>query len=485
MLTFNAIDVETANADRASICQIGIVHVAEGEIVDQWKTLVNPEDWFDAMNVSIHGIDEADVEHSPTMPQIRNELRRRLRGSILVSHTSFDRTAFERAMRKYDLEQLQVRWLDSAKVVRRAWPDSYATRGYGLASVAHDLEITFEHHDALEDARAVAEIVLRACRATDSDIEDLLRRVELPISSQGLIARRTKAKALPASREPNEHGPLFEENEVCLFTGQLSIERSRAADVAAYAGCRVVNHASNRVTRLIVGKQDAIRLKGYDKSSKHRSIEKLIANGADIEICSEEDWIAVLKIAFPEEDLAQRLNELDTHMAPLKARLEERKNRRRVTHVKRRLLHSALSNLKKGWCKGAMARDENGHPVEKRSKNASSWSLDGAILSGDVSSEGDGETVSRGIMEANRAVAEVLLQLGKLTSTENDSLASVNDHKLSSQHEAVSVLKSAVQQVRLERLEVERELSQAENEHRSKGKQRGVSSTMVELFDRL
>ena len=29
MLTFNAIDVETANADRASICQIGIIQVGD------------------------------------------------------------------------------------------------------------------------------------------------------------------------------------------------------------------------------------------------------------------------------------------------------------------------------------------------------------------------------------------------------------------------------------------------------------------------
>ena len=56
MLTFNAIDVETANADRASICQIGIVHVRDGAIHDRWQTLLNPEDWFDPWNVSIHGI---------------------------------------------------------------------------------------------------------------------------------------------------------------------------------------------------------------------------------------------------------------------------------------------------------------------------------------------------------------------------------------------------------------------------------------------
>ena len=108
MLTFNSIDVETANADRASICQIGIVHVREGNIEDQWQTLMNPEDWFDPWNVSIHGIDEGEVRHSPTLPEVRAELRTRLRGSVLVSHTSFDQVAFERAMTRYNLEQLQV-----------------------------------------------------------------------------------------------------------------------------------------------------------------------------------------------------------------------------------------------------------------------------------------------------------------------------------------------------------------------------------------
>ena len=91
MLTFNSIDVETANADRASICQIGIVHVQDGQIEDQWQTLINSEDWFDPWNVSIHGIDENDVRNSPTLPKVHDELRRRLSGSVLVSHTSFDR----------------------------------------------------------------------------------------------------------------------------------------------------------------------------------------------------------------------------------------------------------------------------------------------------------------------------------------------------------------------------------------------------------
>ncbi len=209
MVTFNAIDVETANPDRASICQIGIVHVRDGVVVDRWQTLVNPEDWFDPWNVSIHGIDEKDVRKSPTLPEIREELRRRLRGSVLVSHTSFDRVAFERAMTRYDLEQLQVTWLDSARIARRAWPERYGQRGYGLQNVARDLGIAFRHHDALEDARAAAELVIQASVATEMGIEGWLRRVTQPIfactDGSGAATRRQRRRRA-VRRDPRVHG---------------------------------------------------------------------------------------------------------------------------------------------------------------------------------------------------------------------------------------------------------------------------------------
>ncbi|MDE0678917.1 MAG: exonuclease domain-containing protein [Gammaproteobacteria bacterium] len=284
MLTFNAIDVETANADRASICQIGIVHVEEGDIVDRWETLIDPEDWFDPWNVSIHGISEIDVSNSPTLPVVRNELRRRLRGSILVSHTSFDRVAFERAMDRYGLEQLQVTWLDSSRIARRAWREKFGRKGYGLKNVARELGISFRHHDALEDARASAEIVLRACREHKMDIEDWLERTTSQKSQ-----KRTVRLVL---REGNVSGLLNE--ETIVFTGKLSVLRQEAADVAASAGCRVVGGVSRKVTLLVVGTQDAHKLNGYTKSSKHRKAEELIAEGAEIQILSESDFLELV-----------------------------------------------------------------------------------------------------------------------------------------------------------------------------------------------
>ena len=175
-LTFNAIDVETANGYAASICQIGIVQVRTGLIGGTLSVLVDPEESFDAFNVRLHGIGQDAVRDCATLPDLYPRLRNLLEGTILVSHTSFDRAALDGAARKYRLAPIRTMWLDSAMVARRAWPDRYGRSGYNLANVAGDLGISFKHHDALEDARAAAEVVLHACRETGLDIDGWLER---------------------------------------------------------------------------------------------------------------------------------------------------------------------------------------------------------------------------------------------------------------------------------------------------------------------
>ena len=166
-LTFNVIDVETANSSWSSICQIGIVHVEKGMVVDEWQTLVDPEEAFAPINTTIHGISEESVRHSPTMPDIRPELQDRVKGSHLVSHSTFDPTSLKQCMEKYGFLPLEVRWIDTLLIARHVWPN---LSSHNLKSVSDHLGISFNHHNALEDARATAEIAIRACRQHRSEI---------------------------------------------------------------------------------------------------------------------------------------------------------------------------------------------------------------------------------------------------------------------------------------------------------------------------
>ena len=167
---FNAIDVETANADPSSICEIGIVHACGGSIRAEWSTLVNPGMLFNPENTDLHGIDSRAVRSAPTIPELHGSLSRLLAATVVVSHTEFDRVALDGALRRYGLPAIAVEWLDSVAVARCAWPAPRGAGGWGLAVLAARLGIEFRHHVAVEDARVAAEIVLRAREETSHDL---------------------------------------------------------------------------------------------------------------------------------------------------------------------------------------------------------------------------------------------------------------------------------------------------------------------------
>lgn len=280
MSDFTAIDVETANADLGSICQIGVVRFRNGNLVETWETLINPADYFDGINIAVHGIDEEAVRDAPQFSDIYEELKDYLNDEIVVCHTAFDRISLTRAIQRHRLVEFGCLWLDTAKVVRRAWPE-FAHRGYGLGNVANTLAIAFDHHNAKEDARAAGEILLRAITATGLTVEQWLDRVNLPLS---LTSSRTSLTSIVG--DPN--GPLA--GEVAVFTGALAIPRHQAAELAARAGCNVESSVTRSTTLLIVGDQDLRKLSGHEKSSKHRKAEKLIAKGHSIRILGESDF---------------------------------------------------------------------------------------------------------------------------------------------------------------------------------------------------
>jgi DNA polymerase-3 subunit epsilon len=284
-MDFVVIDVETANADLSSICQVGIASFRDGELADAWVSLINPEDYFSPVNISIHGIDENQVKGAPTWEETFLEVASRLQGRIVVSHTPFDRLALARACGRYGLSGCECTWLDSARVVRRAWPQ-FSKSGYGLANVAANFAIEYQAHDALEDARCAGLLLLRAIAETGLSADQWLTRVEQPIGST------QHGNAESTRRDGNPDGELF--GETIVFTGSLSIPRHEAADAAAAAGCQVEASVTKHTTMLVVGDQDLRRLAGHEMSSKHLKAEQLIAKGQHIRILGESDFMRIV-----------------------------------------------------------------------------------------------------------------------------------------------------------------------------------------------
>lgn len=285
-MKYLALDVETANSDYSSLCQIGIAEFDNGQIVNQWSSLINPEEYFDFFNIEIHGINEETVKDAPTFKEVYDELNSWLSNRVAVHHMPFDRIAITRACEKYNLESVHPIWLDSAKIARRTW-EQFAYKGFGLSNLAGFLNIEFDHHNALEDAIAAGKVVHEASNIVGLTIDEWVERVEKPLTIY-------KDGSTTIKLDGNPEGPLFSEQVV--FTGTLSLTRAEAGKLAAELGCNVTNSVTKKTTMLVVGNQDTYRLAGFDKSSKHRKAEELVKKGVKIKILSEQDFRKIVEI---------------------------------------------------------------------------------------------------------------------------------------------------------------------------------------------
>jgi len=290
-MQFAVIDVETANPDQGSICQIGVVVFEDGKEVDSWSTLVNPDTWFHWMNIDIHGIDEDDVKDSLSFLEVSSKLNRYLAESpVVVSHTIFDKNALTQAFAKINMPPPQCAWLDSARVARRTW-EQFAYEGYGLANLAAYIKFEFQHHDALEDARASGMILLAAIKESGKTIEEWLQLSFKPIMQ---IHSPDNSYLKVIKIEGNPDGDLF--GEEVVFTGKLSVIRREIAAIAAEAGCYVSPTIRKKtITMLVVGSFEPATLRGNKISSKQKKVEQLAKQGVSIRIMTEQDFLSLIR----------------------------------------------------------------------------------------------------------------------------------------------------------------------------------------------
>src|SRR5262245_23945676 len=117
-----------------SICAVGAATFEDGKLSSEWYSLVDPDDYFDPVNVSIHGIDESMVSGAPVYRDVSGTIDRLLDDVTVVTHTHFDRVAMYQTAQRWAVELPHCTWLDSARVARRTWSEC-ARSGYGLADV--------------------------------------------------------------------------------------------------------------------------------------------------------------------------------------------------------------------------------------------------------------------------------------------------------------------------------------------------------------
>lgn len=162
MKNFAAIDFETANAQRTSVCSVGVVIVRDGIITDTYYNLIRPEpDYYNYWNTQVHGITKEDTLHSPIFPDVWKQIEPLIEGLPLIAHNkSFDESCLKAVFRMYGMDYPDYDFHCTLQKSRQVFKGKLPDLQLQTVSCYCGYDLT-NHHHALADAEACAWIALK------------------------------------------------------------------------------------------------------------------------------------------------------------------------------------------------------------------------------------------------------------------------------------------------------------------------------------
>ncbi len=158
--TYVVVDVETTGGrppnDR--VTEIGAVKIRGGVVVDEWHSLINPERHIPGYITDLTGISNAMVADAPVFADVAESFATFLAGAVFVAHNvNFDHGFIGAEFRRLDM-RFRLPKLCTVSSMRKYYPGH---ESYSLGRLCQVYGIRLEnHHRALDDARAAAELLL-------------------------------------------------------------------------------------------------------------------------------------------------------------------------------------------------------------------------------------------------------------------------------------------------------------------------------------
>lgn len=176
MSRFVVFDVETPNRLNNRMSAIGIAVIEDGVIVNEYYTLIDPEQPFDYFNTRLTGISEETVFGAPAFPELWAEIVPLMSSGLLVAHNAvFDMNVLKNCLRDYNIIwKPYVRYTCTVQLGRRLYPNV----SHKLNDVCDRYGICLNHHQASSDSRACAEILLRYLQS-GADVSQYIRTCSL------------------------------------------------------------------------------------------------------------------------------------------------------------------------------------------------------------------------------------------------------------------------------------------------------------------
>ncbi len=157
MKDFAAIDFETANYQRSSVCSVGIIIVRNGEFVDSYYSLIQPEpNYYNYWCTEVHGLCRQDTEDAPLFPNVWKQIEPLIDGLPLVAHNSpFDESCLKAAFQVYQMDYPDYQFYCTCRASRQHFGNQLPNHQLHTVAAACGYDLV-NHHNALADAEACA-----------------------------------------------------------------------------------------------------------------------------------------------------------------------------------------------------------------------------------------------------------------------------------------------------------------------------------------
>ena len=156
---YTVVDIETTGTDvlNDKITEIGAVKIKNGNIVEQFQVLVNPKVHISDKIVELTGIDDELVKDCPTLDMVFPDFFKFLGDSVFIAHNAdFDYRFLKNAGKEFGYV-IKNDFIDTLALARKKLPQ---LKHHKLNVVCDHYNIVFQHHRALSDALATAEMYL-------------------------------------------------------------------------------------------------------------------------------------------------------------------------------------------------------------------------------------------------------------------------------------------------------------------------------------
>lgn len=155
MQDFAAIDFETANGRRSSVCSVGVVIVRNGQIIDKFYSLIQPSpNYYTYWTTAVHGLTRNDTDGQPPFPEVWAQIKDRIEGLPLVAHNRpFDESCLKAAFEEYNMEYPDYEFYCTLAASRKCLDIPSHQLHLVAAACGYNMK---NHHNALADAEACA-----------------------------------------------------------------------------------------------------------------------------------------------------------------------------------------------------------------------------------------------------------------------------------------------------------------------------------------